>query len=132
MGSRHISQNNKKSWVLGKAKQQSNIRASGGTIKREIITLLLALLALGNRQVSMFPPTVGGKVINTLLQNKSNMEASSRAQGKNLAVRSTPEALQELKKEAGGFQCAEILLCKEFPAYFFLKNTKLKGSPSFG
>ena len=89
--------------MLGKTKQQSNIRASGGTIKREITTLLLALLALGNRQVSIFPPTAGGKVMNTLLQNKTSMEASSRAQGESLAACSAPEALQELKKEARGF-----------------------------
>lgn len=67
MGSRHVSQNSEKSeQVLEKTKHHSNIRASGGTIKREITTLLLALLTLGNRQVSILPPTVGGKVMNTL------------------------------------------------------------------
>jgi len=94
-------QNSKKSEeVLGKTKQQSNIRASGGTIKWETTALLLALLALGKRQVSIFPPTVGGKVMNMLLQNKMHMEASSRAQGKSLTAHSALEAPQELKKAA--------------------------------
>lgn len=40
--------------------------------------------------------------MNTLLQNKWNLEASSRAEGESLPAHSALQALQELKKKLAG------------------------------
>lgn len=117
--------------MLGKTKQQSNIRARGGTIKRVITTLLLTLLVLGNSRFLSSHQQWEGK---SWTHSSETSEHGSFKQGWEEEPHGTLSTASTTgtEKETGSFQCAEILLCRKFTVHFFLKNTTPKGIPSSG